>query len=172
MLEVKCDGYDDIQLKLVLDEFQDVFSEIPGNCDVVKMSIELDSDAKVLSKRPYQIPVRLREGVKKEIESLLELGIIEPSSSSWSSPIVPVSKPDGSVRICVDFRGLNDITPQQQWWIPTLDEILEKAGNARVMSKLDLAKGFHQIQMDEDSKQLQPLFAHLESFVLRGCPLG
>ncbi len=54
---------------------------------------------------PLQIPVRLREGVKKEIESLLELGIIEPSSSSWSSP------PDGSVRICVDFRGLNDITP-------------------------------------------------------------
>ncbi len=172
LLEVKCDGYDDIQLKLVLDEFQDVFSEIPGNCDVVKMSIELDSDAKVLSKRPYQIPVRLREGVKKEIESLLELGIIEPSSSSWSSPIVPVSKPDGSVRICVDFRGLNDITPQQQWWIPTLDEILEKAGNARVMSKLDLAKGFHQIQMDEDSKQYTTFVCPFGKFCFKRMPFG
>ncbi len=60
---------------------------------------------------------------------------------SYVSPLVPVIKPDGKVRLCVDYRRLNSITPQRHHVIPTVSDILERAGKARVMSKLDQAKG-------------------------------
>ncbi len=76
------------------------------------------------------------------LDNLLDLGTIEPSQSVWASPIVPIPKADGSVRVCVDYRDLNAVTPQIRNWLPGLSEILEKAGSTRVFSKLDLAKGY------------------------------
>ncbi len=91
--------------------------------------------------------INLRKEVKNEIDSLLEAGIIELSDSAWSSPLMPVPKVDGSVRLCVDYQALNSVTPLPRIWLPSLEEILGKAGHARMMSKIDLAKGYHQIPM-------------------------
>ena len=65
-----------------------------------------------------------------------------PSQSPWASPVVPVPKPDGSVRVCIDYRRLNAITIGDPYYMCTLEEILERVGNSRAISKLDLAKGF------------------------------
>lgn len=87
------------------------------------------------------------------MDSLVKAGIIERSDSAWSSPLVPVAKPDGGVRLCVDFRRLNSVTSQQQCYIPCLDDILDRVGQSQVLSKLDLAKGFHQVLLTDESKQ-------------------
>ena len=71
------------------------------------MDIELEPGTRVISQRPYRIPEKINEGVRKEIEDMLEGGIIEESENAWSSPIVPVLKPNGAVRVCVDYRKLN-----------------------------------------------------------------
>ncbi len=97
-----------------------------------------------------------------EINRMLDQGVIECSFSEWCSPIVPVANPDGSVRVCVDFRSFNVITPLKRHYLPTLDDLWDRAGNCKVMSTLDLTSGFHQIEMDEHSK-------NLSSF---GCPQG
>ena len=86
--------------------------------------------------------------------------------------MVPVAKPNGKIRLCVDFRKLNLLTPQQQAYIPCLDDILDKVGQSSVLSKLDLSKGFHQVVMDEDSKNLTTFVCPFGKFRFRRMPFG
>ena len=71
--------------------------------------------------------------MKKQMGDLLEAGKIELSESSWSSPMVPVPKPDGTTRLCVDYRRLNDLIPQIQCPIRDLDEILSQVGGSMIL---------------------------------------
>ncbi len=158
----KCPGYNSRELECLLGELADKFSETPGLCAGVKCTIVLSEHAVPVSQQGRNIPVGIEQAVSEEIDKLLREGFIVKSSSLWSSPLVPVRKKDGSVRICVDFRQLNMVTPLVRHWVPSLDEILDKVGNCCCLSTLDLTAGFHQIEMDPKSSELT-------TFV---CPLG
>ena len=80
-------------------------------------------------------------------------GIIEDSDSLWASPIIPVGKPNGDIRICVDYRRLSEKTKPTAFYIPTVEEIIDQTGQSTVISKLDLAKGFHQVPMAPEDKE-------------------
>jgi len=68
----------------------------------------------VISQQPYKVPERLKEGLQTELKELLESGIIKESDSSWAAPMVPVMKPNSAIRLCVDYRRLNDATSLQR----------------------------------------------------------
>jgi len=85
---------------------------------------------------------------------------------------VHLAKPNGKVRLCVDFRKLNLVTPQQQAYIPCLDDILDKVGQSSVLSKLDLSEIFHQVVMDEDSKNFTTFVCPFGKFRFRCMPFG
>ncbi len=89
--------------------------------------------------------------MQEEIKTLLQEGIIEESSAPWASPLVPIVKPNGKIRLCVDFRKVTQSVP---YLLPQLEDILERAGNAKVLSKIDLAKGFYQLVVDETSRDV------------------
>ena len=125
-----------------------------------------------MSQTPYRIPEKLKDSVKQEIDKLLESSIIEPSDSLWASPLVPVIKPDQSVRLCVDYRRLNSISPQLLSYISSLDDILERAGKASVLSKLDLAKSFYQVAMTQLVRNLPLLCHHMANTNSGECHLG
>ena len=76
--------------------------------------------------KPYPIPHAMQEVVEKELETMLSLGIIEPSTSAYASPIVIVRKPDGTNRVCVDFRKLNKITVFDPEPMPRPEQIFAK----------------------------------------------
>jgi len=98
--------------------------------------------------------------------------IIEPSQSAWCSPSVSVVKPDRLVRLCVDYYRLQ-ATPQLQQVILTLDDdVLERAGKARVMSKLDLTNGYYQIRMAEQFKNLTTFVSPWGCFRFTQMPFG
>ncbi len=149
-LQSRSEEYVESDIVKLREEFADVLKDEPGDTDTVEVSIEVDPIAQV----PYRIPDRLKAGVKEELDKLKEAGIIERSTSPWASPTVPVVKPDGNVRLCVDFRRLNSVTRGDPYETPTLDDILQKAGNCTVMLKLDLSKGFYQVRVKEESKEM------------------
>ena len=91
--------------------------------------------------------------LKKHIKQMMENGIIRKSKSPWASPIVMVTKPDGSIRFCVDYQALNKITKPDRYPLPRIDETIDKLRNMKYLSTLDLASGFWQIPMDERDRE-------------------
>ncbi len=79
--------------------------------------------------------------------------MIEPSRSEWSSPVVIVPKKDGTLRVCIDFRKLNAQSRFDAYPMPRIDDLLERIGQARYITTLDLCKGYWQVPLDNDSKQ-------------------
>ena len=138
-------------VKQLLTRNQDRFSEVPGRTDVIQHDI-YTVPGKVVRQRPYRIPQARREGIKKEVENMLQLKVIEESNSPWSSPIVMVPKPDGTMRFCNDFRKLNEISRFDAYPMPRVDELIERLGPARFVSTLDLTKGYWQVPLTYRAK--------------------
>jgi len=168
----KCVDFNQKQLNDTLTSMSNAFSNNPGLCTTVKCHITIADNVVPVSQQGRNIPVGIEQAVKNEISKLLDLGIILPSEALWSSPLVPVRKKDGSVRICVDFRQLNAVTPLVRYWVPSLDEILQKVGNSVCLSTLDLTAGFHQIAMDEKSSELTTFVCPLGKYRYARMPFG
>ena len=128
----------------VLDRYRDVLSDKPGRTEAAELCIRTGDSIPVRS-HPYRIPPMWKEDVKKQMDQLLELGIIRPSTSPWSSSVVLAHKKDGGVRPCIDFRAVNAVTEPDPYQMPLIEEILDSFASARFISKIDLTKGFHQI---------------------------
>ena len=137
-----CVDFEVDELEKMKVEYPEVFSDLPEKTGVCKLKIST-ADAQPIASPPYRIPDRLKEGVREEVLKLVELGIVIPSQSPWASPVVPVPKQDGSVRVCIHYRRVNEVTVGDPYYMITLDEILERVGSSMAISKLDLAKGFY-----------------------------
>ena len=154
LTEERCEGFDQSILDSLLERFSDVFDDSPGKCNVGLCRIDIIPGSPVVNLPPHRVPMHLREALDLEVRSLVDKGIVVANDAEWSSPVVPVRKPNGSLRLCIDFHALNEITPLRRYYLPTLSDILDRAGSSRVLSKLDLTAGFHQIAMDEPSSEL------------------
>ena len=119
-----------------------------------------------------RLPFHKQEEASKEIDEMLFAGIIEPSNSPWSSPIVLVKKKDGSLRFCIDFRRLNDITVKDSYPLPRIDDTLDMLGGANYFSTLDLASGYWQIEMGEEDKPKTAFATHRGLFQFSVMPFG
>ncbi|GFN91181.1 reverse transcriptase [Plakobranchus ocellatus] len=135
----------------LLQTFADTLSDIPGKTERVEHKIRLTDETPFRMKQ-YPLPVHAMDEVDKEINFMLESGIISKSTSPYASPITVVMKEDGAIRLCLDFRKLNKITIFDAEPIPTLNELLGKMKGTKVFTKCDLTKGYWQIPMHEDSK--------------------
>lgn len=92
-----------------------------------------------------------KQVVREEIDKMIKHGVIRPSSSAWASPIVLVKKKDGSVRFCIDFRRLNDITVKDVFPLPRTSDLLESFQGSKIFSTLDAAAGYWQVPLTEEA---------------------
>ena len=139
-------------LKELIDRHRDVFSPRAGRTDVIEHHIITEPGKKV-KQRPYRLPEARRAAVSQEIKDMLAAGIIVESNSEWCSPIVLVTKPDGSIRFCNDFRQLNAISKFDSYPMPRVDELIDRLGKARLITTLDLTKGYWQVPLAPDARE-------------------
>jgi hypothetical protein len=111
-------------------------------------SIPLIEGARPVHIRPYRYAPVLKTEIEQQVQDMLKQGLIQPSTSPFSSPMLLVKKKDGSYRFCVDHRHLNAITRKCEYPVPIIEELLDELQSASWFSTLDLCSGFHQIQMD------------------------
>lgn len=81
----------------------------------------------------------------EELDTMLQLGVVEPCESPWSSPVLLTPKKDGKLRFCLDSRKLNSVTRKDAYKLPYVSEILDNLKNAKYLSSIDLSKAFWQI---------------------------
>jgi transposase InsO family protein len=155
------------QVSEILEEYSDVLSGIPNTTNAAVHQIET-GDAQPIRCTPYKIPQKLEEEVNKEIQKMLALGIIRPSTSAWASPVVIVPKSDGSIRFCVDYRKLNDVTKMDAYPIPSMERMIEKIAGAKFITTLDLTKGYWQIPLEDSTIEKSAFIAggNLYEFVV------
>lgn len=133
-------------LRGLLEQFRDIFSNRPGRTTEVTHDIELTSDQPIKAKSYRQSP-RQRDLMKTEIDRMLKLGVIEPGESDYTSPLIMVEVPGKDPRPCIDYRRLNAVTRDQTYPIPNIEERIEIVSSARYISTLDLVRGYWQVPL-------------------------
>jgi hypothetical protein len=129
-----------------LDIFPEELPRMPPDRDI-EFSIELLPGTAPISKRPYRMDVKDLGELQKQIEELLEKGFIHPSSSPWRAPVLFVDKKDGSRRMCVDYRRLNEVTIKNKYPLPWIEDLFDQMRGAKIFTKIDLRSGYHQLKV-------------------------
>lgn len=138
---------------------------------VVEMEINT-GNARPINQRPYRIPLTKMKLVEEELERMLKEDIIEPSCSAWASPLTMVPKKDGSVRICGDYRRLNEVTLKDAYPLPRIQDIFDQLGGAKVFTTIDLKSGYWQVRMQEGSKEKTAISTHRGLFQFKRMQFG
>ena len=143
-------------------EFSEVFTGV-GKLKNYVLKLHLNESVKPAAQKVRRIPFGLRDKVDAKLDELLNLDIIEQvedTPTEWVSPLVVVPKSNNDIRICVDMRQANEAVIRERQPIPTIDEILYDLNGSTVFSKLDLKWGFHQIELEPQSRAITTFVTH------------
>ncbi|XP_077508305.1 uncharacterized protein LOC144119604 [Amblyomma americanum] len=151
--------------------YQDVFTEQPGFTTWAECSLPTTTNKPIYVKQ-YPLPQAVQQAVEKEVSSMLQMGVIEKSRSPHNAPVVLVKKPDGCYRFCVDFRKLNDVLVTDAEPIPRADCLIAEVGARRYFSKMDLAKGYWQVPLEEESKEKTAFSTPSGHYQFKNMPFG
>jgi hypothetical protein len=143
------------KLKSLLDTYKDRFAfkatQI-GQCNKFYHRIDTQGLGPI-SVQPYRMSFAKREQCRKLVQEMIDLGVIKPSCSPWSAPVVIVPKRDGGLRFCVDFRKLNAITKRDVYPLPRIQDALDALGNSRFFTTLDLSSGYWQLKVAPEDQE-------------------
>ncbi|KAH9658539.1 hypothetical protein KPL70_023536 [Citrus sinensis] len=139
-----------ICMQQILVEYSNLFQEprqLPPSRDI-DHNIPLKEGTEPVNVRPYRYPYFQKSEIEKQVQEMLNSGLIRPSTSPFSSPVLLVKKKDGSWRFCTDYRALNQVTIKDHFPIPTVEDMLDELHGAAYFTKLDLRAGYHQVRVN------------------------
>ena len=143
------------RVNALAEQFSDVFKSGIGLCKSFQVPIHLKPEHKQCFSKPRPVPYSQLESTRTELQRLESEGVVQRIEfSNWAAPIVVVSKPNGKVRICGDFKRLNQYISIDQHPLPKLDDLMEKLRGGQFFTKLDLADAYLQLELDDEAKQL------------------
>lgn len=163
----------DEEFRDIVKEFSDVFPETLPCGLPPQRKIDHKIDIKPGSDTPHQRLYRMSDEelktLREKLKELLELGYIRPSISPYGAPVLFAKKKDGSLRMCVDYRGLNSITIRNRYALPRIDEMLDRLYKAKYFTSLDLRSGYNQVRVhpkDIEKTAFRTRYGHYEFLVL------
>jgi transposase InsO family protein len=134
--------------------------------------IELEGENTLGYSPLYHMTTQELETVKQYLVDNLSKGFIEPSQAPFAAPVLFVKKANGSLRFCIDFRKLNQITRKDRYPIPLIEETLARIGRAKIFTKLDIRQAFHRIRIDPQSEELTTFRTRYGSYKCKVLPFG
>ena len=149
------------QFSALLTSYAHLFALKPddlGRTNVLSHRIETTGNP--VRQAVRRVPLPQRDEIKKMIAEMQEKEIIAPSKSPWASPIILVPKKDGSLRFCVDYRKVNEITHKDAYPIPRIDDTLDTLAGSKCFSTLDLKSGYWQVEVDEKHREKTAFCTH------------
>ena len=164
----------DNHIQELLSRHSELFKDELGLVKGVTVKLYVDPSATPRFFRPRSVPHALRGRVEQELERLEKTGIIEAIKfSDWATPVVPLVKGDGSIRICGDYKvTINRVAIVESYPLPRIDDLLAELAKGKVFSKLDMAHAYLQLQLDEDSRKLATISTHKGLFCYNRLPFG
>ncbi|XP_032072036.1 uncharacterized protein K02A2.6-like [Thamnophis elegans] len=161
-------------LDCLVNEFPDVFDGKLGKYTGTPVSFNLDPSVQPVRMKPRRVPIALKPKVDAELDKLVAQGILEPvDHARWETPIVLPIKPDGSVRICADYRcSINRALPAHAYPVPVVQHLLHTLGEGTVFAKLDLAQAYQQLVVDDEAAEAQTIVTHRGVFRCRRLQFG
>ena len=154
--------------------FADVFAI--SNTDLGrtnKLKHRIDTGvAKPVRQSVRRIPPHQRDHVRRLLDEMLSKGVVEQSTSPWASPIVLVRKKDGSIRFCVDYRKVNEITRKDAYPLPRIDTTLDTLAGSHWFSTIDLLSGYWQVEMEEEDREKTAFCTTEGLFQFKVMPFG
>ncbi|XP_062599620.1 uncharacterized protein LOC134261188 [Saccostrea cucullata] len=157
-----------------LFEYTNLFAKCDkdlGRTGIVKHRIDT-GDSHPIKISPRRVPAHLTDEVDQQLNDMLERGVIEPSNSPWSAPIVLAKKKDGTFRFCIDYRKLNSCTIKDAYPLPRIDESLDQLSGSSWFSTLDLCSGYWKVEMEPDDKQKTAFATRRGLFQFKVMPFG
>lgn len=159
------------QLQDLIYEYKHLYPDVPTRTDAIYHDVDV-GDSRPIKQHPYRLnPVKAKY-LHEEIKYLLDNDFIEPSQSNWSSPCILVPKPNGSYRMCTDYRKVNTVTKTDNFPIPRIDDCIDSLGNAKVVSKFDLLKGFWQVPLTDRAREISAFVTPDGLFQYKVMPFG
>ena len=147
--------------KEILDKHSALFKGT-GLLKDYQLKIHLDENIAPVQQPIRRVPFHTKQAISDELERLMKLNIIEKVNgpTTWLNPVVPVPKPNGTTRLCLDMRRANEAIIRERHVIPKLEDILTELNEATVFSKIDLREGYHQILLHPDSRHITAFATH------------
>ena len=165
--------------RLLPTEFKDLLQTFDPNLAeqlpphrVYDHKIELEGDPRTIKSRVYPMSYHKLLELKKYLDENLRKGFITASSAPFASPVLFATKPNGSLRFCVDYRKLNAITKRNRYPIPLIEETLAKVIGSKYLTKLDVIAAFNKLRMDPESEDLTTFITSLGLYKYKVLPFG
>ena len=135
----------------LMEDYEDVFTGL-GHTELVTHRIET-GDATPISSPSYRLPVNLLEKARVQIAELKRDGVVEKSTSEWSSPVILLKKKSGDIRVVIDFRKVNSVSKKDAFPMPRIDALLDGLQGSKVYSTLDCKSGYYQVGIREQDRE-------------------
>ena len=164
----------DKELNAILEAHSTVFQEGLGKVEGVKAKIYINSSEKPRFFKARPVAYTLREKIETELDRLVKEGTIEPVEfSKWATPIVPIVKEDGTIRICGDYKQtINQAAKLNNYLIPKIEDLYATLGGGTEFTKLDLSQAYQQLELDEESQKYTTINTHKGLFRYKRLPFG
>ena len=162
------------QVSKLLNKYSNVFSETDddiGRTGVLKHRIPT-GEAQPIRQPLRRVPYHMQKEMDEQIDNMLKKDVITPSKSPWASGIVLVKKKDGSKRFCVDYRRLNEVTIEDAYPLPRIDESLDQLAGSKWFSCLDMNSGYWQVELDPQDREKSAFISRKGLYEFKVLPFG